>query len=61
MTLAGATAPIFHESALSAIYQVSAGVCRIINKLARKTLIKGALEKKDTLREEQVHRASKEL
>lgn len=61
MTLAGATAPVFNQSALSAIYQVSAGVCRIINKLAHKALIKGALEKKDTLGEEQVYKASKEL
>lgn len=61
MKLAGALNPIFNQNALSAIYQVSAGVCRIINKLAGKTLTLGTLEKKDTLSEEQVYRASKEL
>jgi len=61
LNLAGATNPIFTPNALSAIYQVSAGVCRLINKLAHKTLVIGALEKKDTLTEEQVYRASKEL
>lgn len=61
LQLAGATSPIFSQNALSAIYQVSAGVCRIINKLAVKTMTIGALEKKDTLTEEEVYRASKEL
>ena len=61
MHLAGAKDTIFSPNALSAIYQVSAGVCRIINKLAQKTLAIGALEKKDTLTEEEVYRASKEL
>ncbi|MEW5950243.1 MAG: AAA family ATPase [Thermodesulfobacteriota bacterium] len=61
MHLAGAKSPIFNQSALCAIYQVSAGVCRLINKLALKTLTIGALEKKDTLTEEEVYRASKEL
>jgi general secretion pathway protein A len=61
MHLAGAKEPIFSPNALSAIYQTSAGVCRIINMLAQKTLTIGALEKKDTLTEEQVYRASKEL
>jgi general secretion pathway protein A len=59
--LAGASSPIFSPNALCAIHQVSAGVCRIINKLTLKTLAIGALEKKDTLTEEQVYRASKEL
>ncbi len=61
LTLAGAISPIFSPNALGAIYQVSAGVCRIINNLAIKTLTIGALEKKDTLTEEEVYRASKEL
>jgi type II secretory pathway predicted ATPase ExeA len=61
LRLTGATSPIFSPNALCAIHQVSAGVCRIINKLAIKTLAIGALEKKDTLTEEEVYRASKEL
>lgn len=61
LQLAGLTNPIFSSNALSAIYQVSAGVCRIINKLALKTMTIGALEKKDALNEEDVYRASKEL
>lgn len=61
LSLAGATNPIFNQNALCAIHQVSGGVCRIVNKLARKTLTIGALEKKDTLDEEHVYRASKEM
>jgi general secretion pathway protein A len=61
LALAGTTNPIFNPNALCAIHQVSAGVCRIINKLALKTLTIGALEKKDALDEEHVYRASKEL
>jgi len=61
LRLAGAASPIFSQNALCAIYQVSAGICRIINKLTKKTLAIGALEKKDTLDEEQVYRASKEM
>ena len=61
LKLAGALCPIFNQNALCALYQSSAGVCRIINKLARKTLILGAFEKQDTLTEEHVYRASKEL
>lgn len=61
MRLAGASEPVFNENASCAIYQVSAGVPRIINALAIKTLTIGALEKKDTLSEEEIYRASKEL
>ena len=61
LRLASAPEGIFTPNALSAIYQVSAGVARIINALAIKTLTIGALEKKDSLTEEEVYRASKEL
>jgi general secretion pathway protein A len=61
LQLAGATSPIFNQNALCAIYQVSAGVCRVINKLTKKALALGALEKKDTLNEEHIHRAAKEM
>lgn len=59
--LAGACECIFNNNALSALFQVSAGVPRIINALAIKTLEIGAREKKDCLSEEEVYRASKEL
>jgi len=61
MHLAGATEPVFNQNAIHAIYQVSAGVPRIINALAIKALTIGALEKKDTLSEQEIYRASKEL
>ena len=60
LSLAGA-ANIFNENAISAIYQVSAGIPRIINSLAEKSLTIGALEKKSTISEEEIYRASKEL
>ena len=43
LRLAGSESPIFSQNALCAIYQVSAGICRIINKLTKKTLAIGAL------------------
>jgi general secretion pathway protein A len=61
MKLAGAVAPLFNENALSALYQVSAGVPRVINTLTLKTLTIGALDKLDSLSEEEVYRASREL
>jgi type II secretory pathway predicted ATPase ExeA len=60
MKLAG-TDSVFNQNAVSAIYQVSAGVPRTINSLAIKSLTIGALEKKDCISEEEVYRASKEL
>lgn len=60
MKLAGADS-VFSQSAVSAIYQVSAGVPRMINSLAVNSLTIGALEKKDCITEEDVYRASKEL
>jgi general secretion pathway protein A len=61
LKLAGATNPIFNQNALGAIYLASAGVCRIINKLTKKALALGAVEKKDTLDEEDIYRAAKEM
>lgn len=61
LRLVEAPEEIFTPNALYAIYQVSAGVARIVNALAIKTLTIGALEKRDSLTEEEVYRASKEL
>ena len=60
MKLAGADS-VFNQNAVSAIYQVSAGIPRTINSLAIKSLTIGALEKKDCISEEEIYRASKEL
>lgn len=61
LRLAGLMRPIFTQNALCAIYQVSAGNCRIINDVASKSLAIGALEKIDSITEEQVYRATKEM
>lgn len=61
MKLAGASDDVFNQNAICAIYQVSAGIPRLINSLATKSLTIGALEKKDCVSEEEVYRASKEL
>jgi type II secretory pathway predicted ATPase ExeA len=61
MKLAGASDAVFNQNAICAIYQVCAGVPRMINSLAVKSLTIGALEKKDCITEEDIYRASKEL
>lgn len=61
MRLAGASDCPFNENAICAIYQVSAGVPRMINSLAVKSLTIGAMEKKDCVSEEEIYRASREL
>lgn len=61
LKLCGVTMPIFNENALSAIYQNSTGIPRVINSISIKAMTIGALERKDILTEEEVYRASKEL
>jgi type II secretory pathway predicted ATPase ExeA len=61
LRVAGVSENIFTPNALGALHQVSLGVARIINALAIKTLTIGALEKRDSLTEEEVYRASREL
>jgi len=61
LKLSGRKSPIFNANALNAIHQNTNGVARVINKLALKTLMIGALEGKQVLSEEEVYRASKEL
>ncbi len=60
LSLAGVSEPIFNENAIGALYQNSNGIPRIINDLAKKTMMIGASEKKDTLTEEDVYLASQE-
>jgi len=61
LLLCGRDEPLFNENAFEAIHQNSNGAARIINKLALKSMMIGALEKKQMLSEEEVYRASKEL
>ena len=59
--LVGRKDPPFNEAALDALYQNTAGNPRKINLLALKTLTLGAIEKKRTLTEEEIFKASREL
>lgn len=61
LNLVGASLSIFSNSALCALYQVSTGVPRIINSLTQKALTIGAVEKENSISEELIYRASKEL
>jgi len=61
LDLAGNKEPLFNENALNVIYQSTNGIPRLINALAIKCLTLGALEKKESLTEEEVYRASREL
>jgi type II secretory pathway predicted ATPase ExeA len=57
---ASAPSRLFETNALAAIYQASNGNPRVINSVATNCLILGALEKKDSITEEEVYRAVKE-
>ncbi len=61
LNLAGLDQPLFNPNAVKAIHQNSGGIPRVINALAINSMTIGALEKKDTLTEEEVYRASREL
>lgn len=61
LSMAGAKEPIFNQNALNAVYQNSGGIARMINALCLKTMTLGAIEKKDTLSEDEVFRATQEM
>lgn len=61
LSLAGLKDPLFNQNAINAIYQNSGGIPRIINALCIKSMTIGAIEKKDTLTEDEVFRATHEL
>lgn len=61
LLLAGLKEPLFNQNALNAVYQNSNGVPRMINSLCIKTLTLGAIEKKDSLTEDEVFRATPEM
>lgn len=61
LTIAGSTAQLFTDGAVDAIHKNTAGIQRLVGDLAWKTLTLGALEKKETLTEEEVYRSYKEL
>ncbi len=58
---AGATSSLFNPNAVSAIYQASNGIPRVINSIAFNALTIGALERKDAISEEEIYRAVKEV
>lgn len=58
---AGSISSLFNPNAISAIYQASNGIPRVINSIAINALTIGALEKKDFISEEEIYRAVKEL
>ena len=57
----GARGELFTDAAHLALYKNSGGLCRQVNGLALAALTLGALEKKDSLDEEDVYRATAEL
>jgi len=59
--LAGGQQHLFDQNAINVLYKNSNGTPRIINTLALKTMTLGAIEKKETLTEEDVYKASKEM
>jgi len=61
LALAGRKDPLFDQSALVAIHQNSTGLPRIINSLCVKAMTIGTIEKKETLSEEEIYRATQEL
>jgi general secretion pathway protein A len=61
LALAGRKDPLFNQNALAAIHQNSTGIPRVINSICVKAMTIGAIEKKETLSEEEVYRATQEL
>lgn len=59
--LAGLKEPLFNQNAINAVYQNSSGIPRLINALCSKTMTVGAIEKKNTISEDEVFRASHEM
>ncbi len=52
---------LFNDNAIEAIYNISAGVIRVINKLAKNALIYGALKRTDIITEDTIYKISAEL
>lgn len=61
LALAGLKNPLFNPNALNALHQNSGGIPRIINSLCIKTMTIGAIEKKASLSEDEVFRATQEI
>jgi type II secretory pathway predicted ATPase ExeA len=61
LTLAGRKDPLFNQTALAAVHQNSTGIPRVINSLCVKAMTIGAIEKKESLGEEDIYRATQEL
>jgi general secretion pathway protein A len=61
LALAGRKDPLFNQTALAAVHQNSIGIPRVINSLCVKAMTIGAIEKKETISEEEIFRATQEL
>lgn len=61
LALVGLKTPLFNPNALIALHQNSGGIPRVINALCIKTMTIGAIEKKDSLTEDEVFRATHEI
>ena len=57
---AGGNVALFNDTACLALYKTTGGLPRLLNRLCLTALALGALEKKDTLGEDEVYRASQE-
>jgi general secretion pathway protein A len=61
LALAGRKDPLLNQSAIAAVHQNSTGIPRVINSICIKAMTLGAIEKKETLSEEDIYRATQEL
>ncbi len=61
LQVAGATRELFSKDALSAIYECSGGVPRLINTICDNTLLEGFLRKKDQLGAELIREVATDL
>ena len=61
LKICGCSHPVFSDAAIEAIYQNTTGIPRAIDNLALKSLTLAALDKKQTITEEEIFSASKEL
>ena len=61
LKLKGRKEKLFNENALLSIFKLSNGIKRMINQICLKSLIYGSLKKAETIDEEMIYQAAKEL
>lgn len=61
LNIAGLKEPLFNPNAINTIYQNSNGIPRVINSICLKAMTIEAIERKEEITEEEIHRASHEL